>query len=166
VVPLKQNVDGAVKDVPTIEKVVVLRRTGTGPLQLGPKDVDYHALVSAQRAECEPEWVESELLARQAIAQAVVWGEGRADNVAVLVPRGPDIDDTQLAQAVADVNAGLPDYARVSRIVRASAPFSTKDGLLTANGRPRRDAILARYGDDIEASYGRAPLFSVPGVSA
>src|SRR5262244_3566141 len=47
VVPLKQNVDEALKDTPTIEKVIVLRRTSKGPLQLGPKDVDYQALVSA-----------------------------------------------------------------------------------------------------------------------
>ncbi|HVE82375.1 MAG TPA: acetate--CoA ligase [Myxococcales bacterium] len=60
VVPLKQNVDDAVKDVPSIQKVIVLRRTSPGPLQLGPRDVDYHALVSAQAPECEPEWVESE----------------------------------------------------------------------------------------------------------
>jgi len=38
-----------------------------------------------------PEWVESELLAHPAIAQAVVWGEAQADNVAVLVPRRADI---------------------------------------------------------------------------
>src|SRR5262245_31409955 len=60
VVPLKKNVDEAVKDVPSIEKVVVLRRTSEGPLQLGPKDVDYRALLDGQKAECEPEWVESE----------------------------------------------------------------------------------------------------------
>ena len=60
VVPLKRNVDDAVKDVPSIEKVVMLRRTSKEPLQLGPKEVDYRALVDAQKPECEPEWVESE----------------------------------------------------------------------------------------------------------
>jgi len=60
VVPLKQNVDEAVKDVPTIQKVVVLRRTSKGTLALGPKDVEYQALVAGQESTCEPEWVESE----------------------------------------------------------------------------------------------------------
>ena len=60
VVPLKQNVDEAVKGVPSIEKVVVLRRVSHKPLELGPKDVEYQALVAGQETTCEPEWVESE----------------------------------------------------------------------------------------------------------
>ena len=47
----------------------------------------------------------------------------------------------------------LPDYARIGDVVRADAPFSVADGLLTANGRPRRDAILARYRDAVDARY-------------
>ena len=38
-------------------------------------------------------------------------------------------------------------------IVRADAPFSFADGLATSNGRPRRDAILARYRDAVDARY-------------
>lgn len=125
-----------------------------------------NVFITAFGRNVSPEWVESELLAHPAIAQAVVWGEGRADNVAVLVPRHPDIDDTPLAHALAEVNAGLPDYARVWRFVRAMAPFSVADGLLTANGRPRRDAILARYAAEIEASYERAPMSFLSGVPA
>lgn len=122
--------------------------------------------ITAFGRNVSPEWVESELLAHPAIAQAVVWGEGRADNVAVMVPRRPDIDDVQLAEAIAQVNASLPDYAQVSRIVRATVPFTTAEGLLTANGRPRRDAILARYESQIEACYTAPPLFSRPGAPA
>lgn len=125
-----------------------------------------HVFITAFGRNVSPEWVESELLAHPAIAQAVVWGEGREDNVAVLVPRCPDIDDTQLARAIAEVNANLPDYARLARIVRAAAPFGIKEGLLTANGRPRRDAILSRYSGQIEAAYAHAPLFPMPGVPA
>ena len=47
--------------------------------------------------------------------------------------------------AVQKANAGLPDYARIGRWVRLDTPFSPANGLLTANGRPKRDAILARY---------------------
>ncbi|MCY1306674.1 hypothetical protein D9M70_565470 [compost metagenome] len=46
---------------------------------------------------------------------------------------------------MASANADLPDYARVQAWRRLEVPFSTADGLLTANGRPRREAILARY---------------------
>ncbi|HLL04740.1 MAG TPA: acetate--CoA ligase, partial [Myxococcaceae bacterium] len=59
VVPLKKNVDGAVPNMRTVEKVVVLKRTGDS-VQLGPKDVSWEELVSQQSDVCEPEWVESE----------------------------------------------------------------------------------------------------------
>ena len=43
--------------------------------------------------------------------------------------------------------------ARVADVVVAPAPFSAADGLLTSNGRPRRDAILHRYADAIARHY-------------
>jgi acetyl-CoA synthetase len=59
VVPLKKNVDAAVPNMRTVEKVVVLKRAGdAGPP--GPKDVSWEELVSKQSEVCEPEWVESE----------------------------------------------------------------------------------------------------------
>jgi hypothetical protein len=39
----------------------------------------------------------------------------------------------------------LPDYARVHHWTRLDQPFTPANGLLTANGRPRRDAIVERY---------------------
>ncbi|HEV7269308.1 AMP-binding protein [Pseudoxanthomonas sp.] len=125
-----------------------------------------NVFITAFGRNVSPEWVESELLAHPAIAQAVVWGEGQADNVAVLVPRRADIDDTRLARALSDVNAGLPDYARIARFVRAGASFTADAGLLTANGRPRREAILSRYQADVDACYRRAPNVSPSGVAA
>src|SRR5713101_7794533 len=59
VVPLKQNADGAIKDVGTIEKVVVVNRTNQAP-SLGAKDIAWDKLVREQKTECEPEWVDSE----------------------------------------------------------------------------------------------------------
>jgi long-chain acyl-CoA synthetase len=86
--------------------------------------------------------------------------------VAVVVPRRPDLDDARIGRALADVNAGLPDYARVARFVRAEAPFTVDAGLATANGRPRRDAILRRYQADVDACYRRPPNVSPSGVAA
>ncbi|WP_171440669.1 acetate--CoA ligase [Myxococcus xanthus] len=60
VVPLLKNVEAALPHMPTMEKVVVLRRTGSTLALTGPKLVAWDALVSGQPAECEPEWVESE----------------------------------------------------------------------------------------------------------
>ncbi|WP_205507561.1 acetate--CoA ligase [Myxococcus vastator] len=60
VVPLLTNVEAALPNMPTMEKVVVLRRTGSTLALSGPKLVAWDTLVSGQSAECEPEWVESE----------------------------------------------------------------------------------------------------------
>lgn len=115
-----------------------------------------HVFITAFGRNVSPEWVESELLQHPAFAQAVVHGEARPFNVAIVWPRDPALDDDALRRALDAVNRDLPDYARIGDVVRADAPFSVADGLLTANGRPRRDAILARYRDAVDARYGDA----------
>jgi len=124
-----------------------------------------HVFITAYGRNVSPEWVESELLQHPHIAQAVVCGEARAHNLAVLWPRNAALDDAAIARALAEVNAGLPDYARVSGFVRASVPFTAADGLLTGNGRPRRDAILRRYADAIAQRYCELAPSSSHGVS-
>ena len=60
VVPLMKNVEAALPNAPSIEKVIVLTRTGDGKLPEGPKFLAWDALVKGQSDVCEPEWVESE----------------------------------------------------------------------------------------------------------
>jgi long-subunit acyl-CoA synthetase (AMP-forming) len=91
-----------------------------------------------------PEWVERELLADAAIAQAYVCGEARPQPVALLVPMDSRVSDADLARAVATANARLPDYARVRDWTRVP-PFTPADDTLTANGRPRRERIRERH---------------------
>jgi long-subunit acyl-CoA synthetase (AMP-forming) len=103
-----------------------------------------------------PEWVERELTVQPAIAQAAVYGEGKPWNAAVIVPRPlPGVDMAQaVAQAVAAANRTLPDYAQVGKWLIAGAPFTPQNGLLTANGRLRRDEIRAEYAAQIKQIYG------------
>jgi long-subunit acyl-CoA synthetase (AMP-forming) len=109
--------------------------------------------ITAFGRNVSPEWVESELLQHPLFAQAIVLGEARPTNVAVAWLRR-DADAAAMQRALDAVNAGLPDYARVDRVIRATRPFSAEDGLLTANGRPRRDAIAHTYADAIARAYG------------
>jgi len=60
VVPLKKNVDGAVKDTPTIEKVVVYRRTGDAVAMTEGRDVWWHELMDSASAVCDAEPLDSE----------------------------------------------------------------------------------------------------------
>ena len=59
-IPLKANTDQALASCPTIEKSVVVRRTGADiPMQDG-RDIWYHDLVAGQSADCEPEEMSAE----------------------------------------------------------------------------------------------------------
>ena len=60
VVPLKETADLAVADCPSIEKVLVLRRTGHDVAMTEGRDIWWHDLVPKQDAECAPEPMDSE----------------------------------------------------------------------------------------------------------
>lgn len=104
-----------------------------------------HQFVTSFGRNVNPEWVEAELTQRRHIAQAFVYGEALPRNHALLWPHRADCTDTELSGAVAQANEALPDYAQVHTWTRLPQPFTTANGLLTANGRPRRDAIVAMY---------------------
>ncbi len=59
VVPLRKNMLEAIENIPSLEKVVILNRTGA-PLTTGPKEIHWEELVLEQSTQCEPEWVDSE----------------------------------------------------------------------------------------------------------
>ncbi|MBI2254399.1 MAG: AMP-binding protein [Proteobacteria bacterium] len=111
-----------------------------------------------------PDWVESELTATTAIAQAYVHGEARPWNAAVIVPRPAllaqsEVDPRRLiAAAIDQVNHRLPDYARVHNWILADRPFLTANNLLTWNGRLRRAEIASLYRDRLDRLYQKDDL--------
>lgn len=109
-----------------------------------------HMLITSFGRNVAPEWPEAELLAGGALAQAAVFGEGRPQLCAVLVP-APAASDAAIAAQVGAANARLPDYARIAQWVRAESPFAPQNGLATANGRVRRDAVWALYRERFDA---------------
>lgn len=112
-------------------------------------------LITGYGRNVSPEWPETALRCQPAVAQAVVLGDGEPALSAVLWPASPAVGDLDLAAAVVAANATLPDYARVARWTRAADAFDAASGLATANGRPRRDAILARHAEAL--GLGAAP---------
>lgn len=107
--------------------------------------------ITAYGRNVDPQWVEGELCARPAIAQALVFGEALSRNRALIVPAGPECDDHALASAIACANADLPDYARVGEW-RRCRPFTPANHQLTANGLLRRDTLHDTYRDWLLAS--------------
>ncbi len=60
VVPLKETADTAVADCPTVEKVLVLRRTEQDVPMTDGRDVWWHDLVPNQSTDCPPEEMDAE----------------------------------------------------------------------------------------------------------
>jgi long-subunit acyl-CoA synthetase (AMP-forming) len=111
-----------------------------------------NVFITAFGRNVAPEWVESELLAHPALAQAFVFGEARPFNVALLVPR-PGMPAAAVLQAVTEANDRLPDYARVGRFDVLDSPFTPTNGQLTGTGRLRREAIQREYRGRIDRIY-------------
>jgi long-subunit acyl-CoA synthetase (AMP-forming) len=111
-------------------------------------------LITSLGRNVSPEWVESELQLDPSIGQAIVLGEARPFLVALIVPT-PGLREG-VAAAVAAANARLPAYAQLRRWAFAPEAFSFDAGTLTANGRPRREAIALRHAALIESLYEEA----------
>jgi long-subunit acyl-CoA synthetase (AMP-forming) len=112
-------------------------------------------ITSMGRNVC-PEWVESELTCDPCIGQAVVCGESRPWPVALVRPAAAQVTNAQIDRAIDEANERLPAYAQVRRWALLPETLSFANGLLTANGRPRRAAIAARHAPLIDALYRTA----------
>jgi long-chain acyl-CoA synthetase len=111
-------------------------------------------LVLASGHNVAPEPIEEALLERLPGAQHVVLvGHGRS-YLAALVTGTTTRDEVQAALDA--VNATMPHYRQVRAFHLCAEPFTIENGLLTANGKLRRDRIAARWAAAIEAMYAMA----------
>src|SRR5579864_2492646 len=100
-----------------------------------------------------PEPIEEELFRAVPGAQHVMLvGNGRSFLAAIITgtAAGAEID-LQLER----VNAPLPHYRKIRRYHAARELFTIENGLLTANGKLRRDTIAARFAEEIEQMYAK-----------
>ena len=119
-----------------------------------------NAFITAYGRNVNPEWPESELARFPEIAQAIVFGEGREHNVAIIQPAVPGLADELINTCVTAANDLLPDYARIHDWLRADAGFRVDNGLLTASGKTCRDAVWRHYRSRLEAGAA-APLQNI-----
>lgn len=115
-------------------------------------------IITSYGRNISPEWLESELLPVLRAQQVVVFGDGEP-HPSALVYLGRDSDPGSIIQVVTMLNRRLPGYARLQRLCLLEHPLSRADGHLTANGRPRRQAINA----DLAQLLARAQCLSVAG---
>jgi long-chain acyl-CoA synthetase len=102
-----------------------------------------------------PEPIEEKIAQRLAGAQqVVVVGNGRGYLCALITGQVTASD----AQRVIDaVNGDLPHYRQIRNLSILPSVFTTESGLLTANGKLRRDAIERRFSAEIATMYGGKP---------
>jgi long-chain acyl-CoA synthetase len=98
-----------------------------------------------------PEPIEDKILQELPDAnQVVLVGNGRG-YLAALVTGKVSGEKTQAALDV--VNPGLPHYKQVRAFYPIEEAFTIESGLLTANGKLKRDLIAERFRKEIDAMY-------------
>jgi long-chain acyl-CoA synthetase len=84
------------------------------------------------------------------VQQVVVVGNGRGYLTAIVTG---NVTAEQVQSALDAVNPELPHYKQVRAFVVQVETFSIENGLLTVNGKLKRDAIAARMHHEIEEMY-------------
>ena len=98
-----------------------------------------------------PEVIEDEIARSLAGAQQiVVVGNGRGYLSAIVTG---NVTGQQVQTALDVVNLQLPHYKQVRAFCLRPEPFSIQNGMLTANGKLKRDLISARLKNEIEEMY-------------
>jgi long-chain acyl-CoA synthetase len=98
-----------------------------------------------------PEPIEDKILHELPVAsQVVLVGNGRGF-LAALVTGKVSRESTQAALDV--VNPSLPHYKQVRAFHLVEEPFTIESGLLTANGKLKRDLIAERFQQEIDGMY-------------
>ena len=138
-----------------VERGFELSETSNTPVVLELRIRACHVRGSfVARDNVKPRISTRELQMEPAISVAVVFGEARPWLSALISPAGT-ATSTEISAAVARVNARLPDYAQLRKWAAVTTPFTFANGLLTANGRPRRTRILKLHAGMLQSLYSK-----------
>jgi long-chain acyl-CoA synthetase len=98
-----------------------------------------------------PETIEEEIARHLPGAQQVIMvGNGRGYLSAIVTG---NVSQHQVQSAIDAANSQLPHYKQVRAFCLRPEPFSIENGLLTANGKVKRELIAGRMKDEIEEMY-------------
>ena len=90
-----------------------------------------------------PEPIEEKILHElPSASQAVVVGNGRGYLTTLITG---NVNNEKIQAALDSVNSGLPHYKQLRAFYRIDEPFTIENGLLTANGKLKRDGIADRF---------------------
>jgi len=103
-----------------------------------------------------PEPIEEELLrALRGAQQVVLVGNGRSFLAAIITG---EVAQREIDSQIERLNTALPHYRKIRMFHSVRESFTIENGLLTANGKLKRDAIAARYGAEIEQMYAKSEV--------
>lgn len=119
-----------------------------------------------------PSEVEEQLKLSPLVAQAVVYGDGKPFNVALVVPdrteledwarrEGIDLGDVErdpsvralIRDELAERSLALRSFEKPRNFILVSREFTVENGLLTPSLKVRRDRVLEQYGSQLDALY-------------
>ena len=101
-----------------------------------------------------PEPIEDKILELlPGASQVVLVGNGRGYLAALVTGK---VSGETVQSALDAVNQGLPHYKQVRAFHILSDAFTIESGLLTANGKLKRDAIAERFKSEIDQMYSAA----------
>src|SRR6202022_3579975 len=102
-----------------------------------------------------PEPIEDKIVQHLPAAQhIVIVGNGRGYLCALIAGA---VEPQAVQSALDALNPGLPHYRQVRNFAIVRDAFTPENGLLTAMGKLRRDAINARFASEINSMYDRKP---------
>ena len=110
-----------------------------------------------------PEPLEAALAKRLPEVQQVVLVGNQRGYLSALIgfspANGASMNDSgaRVQAALDSMNTGQPHYKQIRQFRLLGNPFSMESGLLTANGKLKRDAIAERFSKEIEEMYERNP---------
>lgn len=108
-------------------------------------------LVLSSGHNVAPEPIEQRLAALiPGLVDAIVVGHARPHLVVLLTG---EVDEPAIKAGIDQLNDELPHYQRVRAWQHRRTPLSDAEGLLTANGKPRRTAIEDHFKAEIDRMY-------------
>jgi long-chain acyl-CoA synthetase len=104
-----------------------------------------------------PEPLESALIQHLPDAEQIVLvGDQRSFlSALVTVNSGNGSNEPNIQSVIDRINSEQPHYKQIRAFKVISEPFTMESGLLTSNGKLRRDAIAEHYAVEIEAMYAK-----------
>jgi len=102
-----------------------------------------------------PEPLEEELARHVPEAQRIILVGNQRSFLAALVTANPSngLSEEHVQFAIEQLNSDLPHYKQIRAFTILAEPLSPENGLLTTNGKLKRDAIASRFAAEIELLY-------------